>query len=72
MLLLRAKREDLLLRSLSLFLFLFFFLTFYFVLEYGQLTNNLGMVSGEQRSDSAIHTPKAPSERPLQVLNPSG
>ena len=71
MLLFRAKREDLLLRSLSLFFF-FFFLTFYFVLEYGLLTDNLGMVSGEQRRDSAVHTPKVPSQRPLQVLNPLG
>ena len=34
----------------------FFFLTFYFVLGYSHLANNVEVVSGEQQSDSAIHT----------------
>ena len=34
---------------------LFFFFTFYFILEYGRLTNNVVIVSGEQQRDSAIH-----------------
>ena len=33
----------------------FFFFTFYFILEYGRLTNNVVIVSGEQQRDSAIH-----------------
>ena len=34
---------------------LFFFSTFYFVLGYNQLTNNVVIVSGEQQRDSAMH-----------------
>ena len=33
----------------------FFFLTFKFVLGYSRLTNNVMIISGEQRRDSAIH-----------------
>ena len=40
----------------SLLLFIIF-LTFYFVLEYSCLTNNVVIVSGEQRKDSVIHIP---------------
>ena len=36
--------------------FYFFFLTFYFVLGYNRLTNNVVIVSREQRRDSAINT----------------
>ena len=32
-----------------------FFLTFYFILGYSQLTNNVVRVSGGQQRDSAIH-----------------
>ena len=46
-------------------LFYFFFLTFYFVLGYSRLTNNVVIVSSEQQRDSAINrhvsiVPQAP------------
>ena len=33
----------------------YLFLSFYFVLGYSQLTNNVVIISGEQQRDSAIH-----------------
>ena len=43
--------------------------TFYFVLEYSQLTNNIVIASAEQGRDSAIHVPVSilPQTPPLDI-----